>query len=133
MGALICDASVLVPMIFDEPDADLARALTRSHRLYAPSLFRYEVASATVRRCTQEPTNARALLEAFTRSLHVPVRLVSPSWTQVVELAHAHGLSAYDASYLQVALSLHLPLATFDQRLGRAADELGLRAVPDEH
>jgi predicted nucleic acid-binding protein len=130
MGALVCDASVLVPMIFDEPDSALARTLTRSRRLYAPSLLRYEVASATVRRCVQEPANAKALLGAFTLSLRIPVRLMSPSWTQVVELAHAHGLSAYDASYLQLALSLRVPLATFDKRLGTVAEELGLRAAP---
>jgi len=49
----------------------------------------------------------------------------------VVQLARAHGLSAYDASYLQIALALRVPLATLDTRLGKVADKLGIRAVAD--
>jgi predicted nucleic acid-binding protein len=35
--------------------------------------------------------------------------------------AVAYDLSGYDAAYLQLALDLQAPLATFDQRLGDAA------------
>jgi predicted nucleic acid-binding protein len=51
-------------------------------------------------------------------------------WPQVIELARAHDLSAYDASYLQIAVALNVPLATLDQRLGKVADRLGIRAAP---
>jgi predicted nucleic acid-binding protein len=128
-SAIVCDASVLVLMVFDEPSSAAAHALTKSRRLYAPSLLRYELAQVTARRCTREPASAGLILEAFTLSLRLPVRLVTPSWTQVVELARAYRLSAYDASYLELARSLRIPLATFDKRLGQAADELGLRAT----
>jgi predicted nucleic acid-binding protein len=115
MTAIVCDASVLAHMVLDEPSSAMAHALTRSHRLYAPSLLRYELAQVTVRRCAREPANSGPILEAFSLSLRLPVRLVTPSWIHVVELAR----------------SLHIPLATFDKRLGQAADKLGLRAVPD--
>ena len=54
--------------------------------------------------------------------------MLEPSWLNVIELARAEGLSAYDASYMQLAVELDVPLATLDARLGRAADQLGLRA-----
>jgi predicted nucleic acid-binding protein len=37
------------------------------------------------------------------------------------ELARRTKLTAYDAAYLQLALDLRAPLATFDQKLGNAA------------
>jgi predicted nucleic acid-binding protein len=37
------------------------------------------------------------------------------------ELARRMKLTAYDAAYLQLAMDLCAPLATFDQKLGKAA------------
>ena len=44
-----------------------------------------------------------------------------------LQLARRYGLSAYDASYLEVALRLGLPLATLDGELIRAARNAGVR------
>jgi predicted nucleic acid-binding protein len=55
--------------------------------------------------------------------------VLEPSWLEAVTLAQANNLSAYDASYLQLAVELHVPLATFDTRLARAASALGLTVL----
>ena len=47
-----------------------------------------------------------------------------------LDLARSHRLSACDASYLQLALALRLPLATLDKRLAQAAEELGIETRP---
>ena len=41
-------------------------------------------------------------------------------------LADRHGLTTYDAAYLELALRLGVPLATLDQDLARAAREAGV-------
>jgi predicted nucleic acid-binding protein len=41
---------------------------------------------------------------------------------EVVDLASATGLTAYDASYLWLARHLGAPLVTLDSRLARACD-----------
>jgi predicted nucleic acid-binding protein len=130
-NAIVCDASVLASIIFYDHNCDQARALTRSRRLLASRILRYEMAQVAVRKalCTPDDSVSQ-VLKAFEASLRVPVRLVDPDWPNVVRLALAHGLSAYDASYLQVALSLRLPLATLDKRLARVAEKLGLLAEP---
>ena len=38
-----------------------------------------------------------------------------------LQLARAHGLTVYDAVYLELALRRHLPLVTFDAALAEAA------------
>ena len=133
MGAdspVVCDASVLAAITFGEPRAGEALALTRGRRLLAPSLLRYEMAQVAVRKCLAAVDNAGPVEAAFAASLGVPVRLVEPSWTAVLALARENALTAYDAAYLQLALELDVPLATLDTRLGRVADDLGLRAQP---
>jgi predicted nucleic acid-binding protein len=44
----------------------------------------------------------------------------------VLSLARGHGLSAYDATYLELALRRGLPLATLDRRLRAAAEAAGV-------
>ncbi|MDQ3701270.1 MAG: type II toxin-antitoxin system VapC family toxin, partial [Chloroflexota bacterium] len=42
------------------------------------------------------------------------------------DLTRAHGLTSYDASYLELALRLGLPLASQDQRVQQVATRLGV-------
>jgi len=44
-----------------------------------------------------------------------------------LQLARRYRLSAYDASYLELALRLGLPLATLDEELQKAARKAGVR------
>ena len=128
--AVVCDASVLASIAFGDPHSADARALTRHRRLFAPSLFRYELANVAVRRSITPGEDVDRVAQGFAAGLRVPVRLVEPSWQLVFDLARAHGLTAYDAAYLQVAVALQTPLATLDARLGDAAERLGIRARP---
>jgi predicted nucleic acid-binding protein len=128
--AVVCDASVLAAIAFNEDLSLDARALTRSRRLYAPPLLRYEMAQTAVTKSASAGGDGRRVQQAFAATLRVPIKLVVPSWPEVVELARAHGLSAYDASYLQVALALRIRLATLDKRLAQVAEKLGAIAIP---
>jgi len=46
-------------------------------------------------------------------------------WSILVSLAREHRLSAYDASYLELALRRNLPLATLDAQLVQALERSG--------
>ena len=44
----------------------------------------------------------------------------------IVAVALTHGLSAYDATYLRIAMLTGAPIATQDKALMRAASEMGI-------
>lgn len=46
---------------------------------------------------------------------------------EIPALAEAHGLTTYDAAYLELAMRLGVPLATLDEGLARAARAAGIR------
>lgn len=50
----------------------------------------------------------------------------------VIRLARGTGLSAYDASYLELAIRHALPLATRDRALRSAAGRVGIVMFPSE-
>lgn len=61
------------------------------------------------------------------------VELEPPTWGllqhDVQRLGRSHGLSIYDAAYLELALRRRLPLATFDKALRKAAAAEGLALI----
>ena len=57
-------------------------------------------------------------MEAYL-SMSVELSPVKPA--EVLALAQRYNLSIYDAAYLWLAAELKVPLATFDEKLGRAA------------
>ena len=79
------------------------------------------------RRRRIEPDDADTFLDDLGR---LPIRVQWESGSsRVMALARKHGLTAYDAAYLDLALRLAVPLATLDRALARAAKAEGVRIV----
>ena len=69
--------------------------------------------------------------QVFSGFLHaLPIALDSETarqaWDITATLANRHRLTLYDASYLELAQRLHLPLATLDRELRKAAESVGV-------
>lgn len=117
---LVVDASVLAALAFNEPRADDALQLLSDHRLVAPTLLRYELASVAHRKCCRHPDARGQILAALQTALELDIEYIEPAPVAIVELASESGLTTYDASYLHASLLLRCSLATFDATLSRA-------------
>lgn len=95
-----------------------------------PSLWRLEVANgllAAVRRGRLTAARRDALLAALLdMDIAIDTETDLHAWSGTVRLAEAHGLTAYDAAYLELAQRRRLPLATLDAALAQAAREAGV-------
>lgn len=97
----------------------------------APGLWVLETANALVTarrrgRVTEaQLLRASALLDA----LPIEVEIGTPQRSAVTAIASAHGLSSYDATYLQLAEQRGLPLATLDKTLTRVAKKAGVQIL----
>jgi len=131
---IVLDNSVVMAWAFeDEADAYCERVLNalREFQALAPPIWPLEVANALwVAERRKRIKRADAL--RFVRLLQdLPIEVVDSPRGRDVEklylLAADHGLSAYDASYLALALSEALPLATRDAGLRKALKKAGGR------
>ncbi|MBW7923319.1 MAG: type II toxin-antitoxin system VapC family toxin [Burkholderiaceae bacterium] len=129
---IVLDASVVLAWLLPDERSDEARTLIHHgvrERIRAPSLLLLEVANAlrtAERRGRLRPAARRDLLDDF---LSLPIALEPVSSSAVLradELASRHSLTAYDAGYLELALSSRSALATFDEALKRAATAEGV-------
>ena len=125
---VIADASVIVDMLLAEPRAAAAwQAWLEAERmLLAPPMVWFEVANALIRRRKMPSDAAMARLDLlFQAGLDTADRGYGGLAT-AVDLADRHGLSAYDASYLALAIEIDAELATLDRDLARAAEAEGV-------
>jgi predicted nucleic acid-binding protein len=122
---IVVDAAVAAAWFLpdEQNDAvDQVLAALQGSPARAPSLFWFEVRSLFVmaeKRGRLKPGEA-ALSMAQLRALPIVDAGAGADW-QVIALAHRHGLSGYDASYLGLAVGEQLPLATLDKKLSTAA------------
>jgi predicted nucleic acid-binding protein len=74
----------------------------------------------------------RARLAGLLQSLPISLdeETAPQLWTATARLAEQHQLTAYDATYLELALRLGLPLATRDAALIKAARTAGVAVLP---
>ena len=119
---LVIDCSVLAAVLFDEPAREIAADAMSGHTLYAPDLLVHEMVSVALKKHAQGPEEVALPGLNDLADLQLSFTRVQP--TQQFHLGARHDLSAYDAAYLQLAIELRAPLATFDQRLGAAAAEV---------
>jgi len=134
--AFVLDCSVTMAWVFPDEANESTNALRESlvkDNAVVPVLWPIEVGNvllvATRRgRITEDDwPRIRDDLEAL------PIDIDLDSCDRVLDtvlpIANEHGLSVYDAMYLELALRFGLPLATLDQKLVAAGKKVGVEVL----
>jgi predicted nucleic acid-binding protein len=131
--AFVVDASIALAWCFaDEatPAADALLDRLVDEEAAAPALWRLEVANALAmaerrgRLTVAGVTRSVALLQRPT--IAIDAEGSERAFRDLLDLARSERLTVYDATYLELALRLGVPLASKDLKLRKAAARLGL-------
>lgn len=102
-----------------------------SQNAIAPATWGLEVANVIVRAEAKDlVTEARsgAFLEMLDGlDIEIDAATFAHALSDTLQLARRYRLSAYDASYLELAMRLGIPLATLDENLQKAAKKAGVK------
>jgi predicted nucleic acid-binding protein len=134
MAECVFDASVTLAWVFDEGGrgAALDRQIAKFD-LVAPWLWRLEVVNAVLvrerRQAMSESQGCRLLLAIESLEIEVVGEPVSRTLVSLAHTARPHQLAAYDAVYLDRAVSLGLPLLCDDGNLRSAAQRVGVPLI----
>lgn len=117
---LVVDCSVLSSAIFEEESRDVALDRLKGKTLHAPYLLEHELVSVALKkhRLGWDP---EAIALALSDHSQLNIALHGTDIEAQHSLAIRYKLSAYDAAYLWLAAELKAPLATFDEKLAKAA------------
>jgi predicted nucleic acid-binding protein len=122
----ILDCSVTMTWCFeDEADrySDGVLAALATNSAVVPALWFLEIVNVLLvgeRRGRLRPEDSRRFLEQL-GDLPISMDAAIPDAVDLLALGRTHGLSAYDATYLHLAMRERLPIATRDRSLRAAA------------
>ena len=134
---IVLDASASLAWSFtDQRTPALLALATRvlNEGAIAPQLWPIEVAHVVLRARRRgkiapgQDTVILSNLEAL--GVLIDSETVDRIWQTTIILAGKHGLTVYDATYLELAIRKQLPLATLDDELIAAARAEGLAVLP---
>ena len=139
--AVVIDASMALAWLFER---ELPSDRERANRLLAtcgevswwiPGLWHQEVSNALLvaerRSVLSQADSDRFLARLSSLPFFTDSDPAADRSTRILALGRSHGLSSYDATYLELAQRLGTALASFDRQLNRAAAALGVTLFAD--
>ncbi len=130
---IVVDSSVTVAWCFpDEQDAYAQTALDAltEREAIVPALWPIEVANALLMGERKNQSTQADTTQWLQFLSDLPIQIDEETSERAsgatLALARGHGLSVYDATYLELSLRRRLPLATLDERLRVAAKAVGV-------
>jgi len=137
VSGFVIDASVALAWCFDDEATAATHALLdrfEDEHAAVPALWHLELANALAvgerrRRITSARTSE---FIALIGGLPIVIDEQTPhlALSTLLDLARSERLSAYDASYLELAMRRGMPLATKDDDLANAARRVGVTLLP---
>ena len=137
MSRFVLDASVVLTWCFPDENTDLAQRVAdrfkQGDTAMAPSFWPHEVLNALLAG-EKRKRISEAMIRSFLDDLaalpvmleQIPAGIV---FDRIQSLSRKHGLTAYDAAYLDLALENGLALATLDEALVRACKNAGATSL----
>jgi len=130
---LVLDASVTLAWAFRDERSEYAVGVLRdleSASAIVPGLWPLEVTNGLWVAERRDRISSLEVTRFFSLVLALPIAVDPVERRRAFEtthrLARTRGLSTYDASYLELAVRMGLPLATLDGRLREAAEAEGV-------
>jgi predicted nucleic acid-binding protein len=134
--SLVLDSSVALAWVYADETTDTLLRLfddVRLHGAWVPGLWRWEIANVlqmNVRRGRHdEDFRDGALASLAVLPVKVDAEADRQAWSAALSLAERHGLTVYDAAYLEIASRRKIPLATLDRQLREAATSDGIQLL----
>lgn len=139
--AIVVDASFVCPLLLSDESSEESEALFTSAAntpaiILAPGVLYLEVLSALQQAVRRRRLSAGDLTARFEAMLELGIEVLDLAGPPLERARHClallgeTGLTVYDATYLDMAISLDLPLATHDRALREAARLRGLLFNP---
>lgn len=126
---IIADTNTFIAVALNEPEKKLVISLTEGHDLVAPEVLPFEIGNALTAMVQRRTLLADEAVLAWDSIAHIPVDLRRINIAAALKIAIEHNTYAYDAYFLECALSHRSPLLTLDRQMREIARKIGIKIM----
>ena len=131
---IVLDASAIITVIADEPEAQIVINCTKNATIVSPNIISCEIANALTRMMKRKVIiSEEQMLNLIKYFKLIPIKLEEIDLEKAMQIAWQNKIYAYDAFYLEVAKRLRLPLITFDTGMKKIGKTLGLNILGEQY
>jgi predicted nucleic acid-binding protein len=129
---ILLDASVIMAIILDEPNKDVAIKLTRGSTLLSPAMICYEIGNALISLYKRHKLREDEVTAAYNSFKKIPIRTLEVNMGKAFEISCKYNIYAYDSYYIEAAKRLKLPLITFDTSMQNVASDMNISVLTEK-
>ena len=123
---IVADTNTFIAVALNEPERDSIIRLTQGCDLIAPEVLPFEIGNALTAMKKRGALRADEVSATWNSVQRIPVDLRHIDIASALKIATEFDIYAYDAYFLECALSLRSPLLTLDRGMKRVATEIGI-------
>jgi predicted nucleic acid-binding protein len=123
---IVADTNIFIAVALNEPEKNKIIQLTEGCDLIAPEVLPFEVGNVLSAMAKKNILDTKELISAWEMVQRIPVELRHVDIKSALEIALKFNIYAYDAYFLECAVSLRSPLITLDRGMKRVASNLGI-------
>ena len=126
---IVADTNTFIAVALEEPEKRQIIRFTVGKELVAPEVLPFEVGNALTAMVKKRALDPNEVISAWDVVQTIPVELRRIDIQAALGLAVRFNIYAYDAYFIECALSLRCPMLTLDHRMKMVAGDVGIRIL----
>ena len=126
---IVADTNTFIAVALNEPEKDMIIRLTEEHDVVAPEVLPFEIGNALTAMMKRNALEADEVVLAWDMVQQIPVDLRPVDIQAALNIATNYNIYAYDAYFLECALTLRSPLLTLDRHMKEIGQKIGIQVM----
>ena len=126
---IVADTNTFIAVALEEPEKRKIIQFTVGKELAAPEVLPFEIGNALTAMVNKRALDPNEVISAWNVVQTIPVELRRIDIQAALGLAVRFNIYAYDAYFIECALSLRCPILTLDHRMKMVARDVGIRIL----
>ena len=126
---IVADTNTFIAVALEEPEKRQIIQFTVGKELVAPEVLPFEVGNALTAMVKKRALDPSEVISAWDAVQTIAVELRRIDIQAALGLAVRFNIYAYDAYFIECALSLRCPMLTLDHRMKMVARDVGIRIL----